>query len=196
MAPGAVVLAMRHGETASNRARRYAGGGDESLTPRGVRQVEVAAASLIGAGIGEIRSSTIRRARESADIVSRVLGAPVREEPRLNELQMGPWEGLTETEVQAAFPAEYHLWETRPSLVRQPGRETLGALARRVAAVADEVRQADRPVLLVSHVAPIRVLRLLASGASLDEYRLLDVPNAALVPLVWHADVPRPEAAA
>ena len=171
----------RHGQTESNLARRYAGYSSEPLTDVGRGQVSGLAARLGLAGVGEIWTSEVARARESAELVSAVLGVPVRADARLNELRMGPWEGLTEDQVGARFPEMYALWCTLPDRVRIDGRETLDALAARVTAALGDARRQPHPVLLMTHVAPMRVVVLKSLGLPLRLYKRVHVANADCV---------------
>ena len=178
-----IAYLARHGQTESNVLERYGGRSPEPLTTTGRAQISGLAAQLALAGIGEIWTSEIVRARESAELVGVVLGKPVRVDQRLNEMRLGPWEGLSEQEVADRFPDAYARWCTVPDRVVIEGRETLDALAVRMAAVlADAVRQ-PRPVMLMTHVAPIRVAVLRALGLPLRLYKLLQVPNAACLAL-------------
>jgi probable phosphoglycerate mutase len=167
----------RHGQTHSNILGRYAGRSSESLTELGRAQVMELAARLALIGLGEVWSSEIARARESAEIVASVLGVPLSLDPRLNELVMGPWEGLTEGQVEDRYPDAYVLWSTMPDRLTLDGRETLGALAVRVGAVVRRAADRPRPVLLMTHVAPIRVAILTALGLPLYLYKRISVGN-------------------
>jgi probable phosphoglycerate mutase len=101
----------------------------------------------------------------------------VRADARLNEMHMGPWEGLTEIEVAQRFPNEHALWSTLPDRLVLPGRETLRVLAGRVVAAVDDATQRPHPALLMTHVAPIRVAALAALGMPLSSYKRVHVGN-------------------
>jgi broad specificity phosphatase PhoE len=116
---------------------------------------------------------------ESATLISRALGIPLQEDARLAEMSMGPWEGLTEAEVELTYPREYLIWNTTPARLEMKGRETLSVLASRVMEVVEEARRQTRPVLLMTHVAPMRVAALSVLGLDLNCYKRLHVPNAA-----------------
>src|SRR2546425_262243 len=77
-----------------------------------------------------------------------------------SEMQLGPWEGLTETQVAQGYPNAHALWCTLPDRLVLEGRETLGALAERVNAAVGDAAHEPHPVLLMTHVAPIRVVML------------------------------------
>ncbi len=171
----------RHGQTESNLLSRYAGFSSEPITRVGRAQMMDLATRLELCGIAEIWTSDVARAQESADLVGQVFRVPVRADPRLNEMRLGPWEGLTEVEVAATFPAEYALWCAAPDQVELKGRETLTALADRVANVVLEAARQCRPVLLMTHVAPIRVAVLTTLGVPLRYYRRMEVRNGECV---------------
>lgn len=185
------ILITRHGETRSNRESRYAGWSDEPLVPAGRAQARRLAASLRGVGVERIRTSGIRRARQTADLVSAVLGVPVLEDERLNELRMGPWEGLSETEISAQFPHEYDTWCRRPHELRLPGRETLDDLAARVGPAFVDSVSSGRRELLITHVAVVRLAMLLSQGQPLAHYKSITVPNCqvARVGASWVHDL-------
>jgi len=92
---------------------------------------------------------------------------------------MGPWEGLTETDVAVRYPAEYRLWLEKPDDLRMEGRETLAALAERVLPAVANASEHPNPILLVSHVAPARVAILETLALSLRLYKQVRVENAA-----------------
>lgn len=172
------VYLVRHGETESNRVRRYAGHSAESLTADGKRQIRELAERMKPFEVRNIWSSGVVRAMESAAILCSVLRAPMTVDRRLDEMVMGPWEGLTEAECQEQYREQYAVWSERPDLLRLEGRETLAALAARV---TDAVRQAARHedlAVVVTHVAPIRVALLDAIQAPLRLYRRVCVENA------------------
>jgi broad specificity phosphatase PhoE len=178
----AVYLA-RHGETESNRARLYAGRSAEPLTRAGRNQVIRLAEQLESITLSSIWTSSVDRALESARLVGDRLGLPVRVDERLDEMQLGPWEGRTEDEVARDFPDAYALWLTQPDLVLLEGRETLAELAARVTAVVADAQATGESVLLMTHVAPIRVAVLSSLRYPLSAYKQLPIPNACCIRL-------------
>lgn len=167
----------RHGQTESNVQGRYAGFSDESITDAGRAQMNVLASRLAACGVAEIWTSEVPRARDSADVVARVLGAPIRADARLNEMRLGPWEGLTEAEVARAFPSAHALWCVLPDQLVLEGRETLDEVAVRVSSAVSDAAQQKHPILLISHVAPIRVAVLTTLGLPLSQYKRLSMGN-------------------
>jgi len=176
-----LVYLARHGETASNVLRRYAGYSAEPLTERGQSQASGLAAELALAGIREIWTSEVVRARETAEVIGRILSVPTVSDSRLNEMRLGPWEGLTESEVAQRFPNEHALWCALPERLALAGRETLSTVAARVNAAVDSASRRPHPVLLVTHVAPIRVAVLSALRLPFSLYKQVRVGNGNTV---------------
>ncbi len=145
----------------------------------GRRESNRVAQELRDTGLGMVWTSRIARARETATIFSRALEIPLRDEARLDEMLLGPWEGLTEDEIAGRYPHEFQTWNARPDLLHLAGRETLSELASRVLPVLDDAASQARPVLLVTHVAVIRVLALTVLGLGLSAYKRLAVPNVS-----------------
>lgn len=178
MATPRLVHFARHGIILSNLEKRYAGRSAESLNAEGRSQAIELAHRLLPVGITEIWSSQIVRAYETALIVSEITGAEIRIHQALGEMRLGPWEGLTEADVAHRYPEEWRLWCSRPDQLALPGRETLAELADRVMPVVQQAAEQDRPVLLMTHVAPIRVAALRISGQPLARYKQIAVKNA------------------
>lgn len=187
------LFLVRHGRTASNVARVYAGRSDEPLDEAGRAQAREAAERLAAEGVAALYSSPLRRARETAEIMASVLGADVTVDAALTEMALGPWEGLSEDEVARRFPREWALWMDRPSRLRLPGRETLDDVLRRVLPFLERIRlaHAGEAVAVVSHHAPIRVAMIHQDGGDLDRYRAASVANGVPVELETFLPTPR-----
>jgi probable phosphoglycerate mutase len=186
-----VTLLLRHGQTPMSVQKRYAGRTDAPLTDTGVQQAAAAAKRLAQAGIGAIVSSPLQRTVRTAEEVSAVTGVPVVTDDGFRETDFGAWEGLTFAEVRERWPSEMTAWLADPS-VAPPGGESFAQVSERVTAAMHGVlaERADRTVLIVSHVTPIKTLvaaALLAPPAALFRMHL-DV--AALCEIDWYADGP------
>lgn len=179
--PPVAVYIARHAQTASNLANLYAGRGQDPLTAEGRRQAEELADRLVANRISEVWTSEIARALETAGIVAARLGLTLKRDPRLNEMLLGPWEGLTEVEVEERYPDAYRLWNERPDQLRVGGRETLTAVLDRALGVVANAARAPAPVLLVTHVALVRVVALRVLGVHLTHYKAVPVPNAEVL---------------
>ncbi len=152
-----MLVVARHGRTAWNAEGRFQGWADVPLDRMGREQAEALAEKLASqlpicaSAPVHLWSSDLLRARQTAEVVGRAIGACGRVERALREVDVGRWEGLTRDEVLARFPGEYRLWagggaEARE--LRRGGGETLSEAGRRVAEFIGG-RLADRATLVV-----------------------------------------------
>jgi broad specificity phosphatase PhoE len=164
------LLVARHGQTDWNLERRWQGHADLPLNDTGRSEAQALGEALAGYGIEAVYSSDLVRARETAEIVGARLGMPVVLDPRLREVDVGEWAGLTTAEVEERFP-EGH----RRRREGQTGWETgeqFEAMERRVAEALLEIAAAHPAarVLVVTHGGPVRAARN-ACGGELDGWR-------------------------
>lgn len=153
------LLLVRHGETAWNQARRYQGWSELSLNRTGRKQALQLAQRLKGVAIDAFYASDLRRAWQTAMLISRNLQLAPLPEPRLREIGFGVVEGLTFAEADARYPAMMSAWLDDDN--RCPaGAETMGSFADRLATfLADVKRQhQEETVLLVAHGGSMREL--------------------------------------
>jgi broad specificity phosphatase PhoE len=176
------IYIMRHGLTESNKKKIYAGWSDESICNEGISDLLEIGRKLKKFKIKKIFSSPIRRAIQTADIINGSLDVPTEIEQNLQEMKMGPWEGLSEEEVTKKFPREWKIWNSKPSELKLDGRETLRDLQlRTLRAIKKISNNSDfSRILAVTHVALIRALILFYNNLSLNDYRKINVPNGAV----------------
>jgi broad specificity phosphatase PhoE len=143
------LLVVRHAQTAWNAAGRWQGWSDVPLSEVGVDQATRAGAALAAAGVvpSAMASSDLVRARRTAEILAAEIGydGPLTVDPDLREQDLGEWNGRTNAEIAAVWPAEL---EARRAgrLDEVPGGEEgtvfvarcLGALARLAGGDEDE----------------------------------------------------------
>jgi broad specificity phosphatase PhoE len=146
------ILLARHGETDWNLQRRVQGHSDTPLNQTGRAQALALAKALEGAELDAVYSSDLARAFDTARAVADRIGLAVTVLPELRERHFGSWEGLTDDEILARFPAvRSGSWgdgETKEDMQER----VLGALQR----IAAE--QPGGRVLVVTHGGPVRAL--------------------------------------
>ena len=181
------LFTVRHGETDSARERRFTGGRDVPLTPRGRLQCEAVARALDGVFLGAVYASPLERARASAEAIAAPYKVPVRLAPPFREMSFGEWEGLTRAEVAVRYPEAYEAWRATPHLVTPPGGERLDAVAARVngalAALLEE--HEGQTVVLVSHAIVIRLLVLSALGLGPDRLWSVDASPGGITEIEY-----------
>ncbi len=165
------ILLARHGETDWNRENRFQGHADPPLNEVGRAQAAGLAATLAREPIAAVYSSPLRRALETAETIAagRQL-APITLDA-LREVDVGSWQALTRTEVEARFPEQFHRW-----LDHGPGwedGETYDQMSERVLAALRELahRHPHERILVVTHGGPIRAALARVEGISHSEAR-------------------------
>ncbi len=176
------LLLIRHGEIPSNIKKIFAGKSHERLTEKGTCQAKEAAEKLKSCKIDALYSSPIQRALQTAEIISRKIGKRVLIDDAFREMELGPWEGLSENDVARTYPGEWNIWHSMPAELKLPGREMLEELLERVLTGLKNIypRRVDQNIVIVTHVAIIRVLLLTHAKKSLNLYKTIHVPNAGI----------------
>lgn len=82
-------------------------------------------------------SSDLARATATAQAVARATGVEPVLDPRLRELDLGSWQGLTADQAQRRFPQEWEQWRAGHDVARGGG-ETYAQAGRRAAACVRE----------------------------------------------------------
>jgi alpha-ribazole phosphatase len=129
-------------------------------------------------------ASPLARAHGPAVHLARRLGLTLEHDPRLSELFMGAWEGLTWTAIEAQYSAVYTHWMENWKTEAPPQGETVAQLSARVASFV----QALPPgcTLAIAHAGVIRALRVL-QGASWDAAMSEPVAYSSVSVFNWPA---------
>lgn len=176
------VYLVRHGETEWNALMKYQGQTDVPLSDNGRRQAELIGKRLAGEKIHGFYASDLKRAYETAKIISKYHGLEVKKVSELRELNFGAWEGLTKKELKENYAKEIKEWWENPLLTRAPGGETLGEMVKRsVKAIRKIVeRHSGENVVVVTHGGVIRSIVGTVLGMDLNKYWRLRLDNACL----------------
>jgi len=168
------ILLVRHGQTDWNLQGRCQGATDLDLNGTGIRQAEKVAAYLTKEKIHAVYSSNLKRAMQTALVICRPHGLAVTVENSFRELHHGKLEGLTLSDIQAAFPGFIQKWREAPADVLIPGGERLVDVAGRAWEGMNRIVQcyrSDATVVVVSHNFPILAILCRITGVPLDRYR-------------------------
>jgi len=178
------LVLVRHGVTDWNREGRFQGHRDPPLGVAGTHEAALVAERLAGdPRLRPVRivTSTLGRARQTAEAIAAATGAPMEEDARLIEIGQGEWEGRTHAELEVDDADRYLAWRTAPGIRRPPGGEAIEAATRRVTELLAELVADERwPTCVVSHGGTLRILAdaLLVLGGL--EARAFDVDNASI----------------
>jgi broad specificity phosphatase PhoE len=158
MAGSNEVLLVRHGETDDNAAARFQGRRDTQLNERGHAQSRALAQRLSDEGLRALYTSSLRRARATAQIVGEQLGLEAIVDERLMEVDAGDWSGRLIADVRAAAPGAWERWRAADPTFRFPGGESVAEQAARVRAALADVANGPLPALVVTHGGSIRAI--------------------------------------
>lgn len=162
-----ILTLIRHGETHSNASGTWQGQGDSQLSPLGLKQAELLGERLEHVHFDRVVSSDLRRAQETAAL----LGKPYICEPAFREIDLGAWEGMTRSQVHAAFPDEVAALE-RGELIPIGGGESWADVQRRTLAAIGDLRD-EEDVLVVAHGGVILTLMCALVGRPVGTVRPL-----------------------
>jgi broad specificity phosphatase PhoE len=181
---GITLYFARHGETEANREKRFSGQRDTPLTEKGRVQARAVGESL-KRELGmrpplDFVSSPLQRARVSMEIARETLGLPpdgFAVDARLEEINLGTWDQLTDKEARALDPAAFDARGVDKWHVRVPGGENYEEVAARA---VDWTESLEADTFAVSHGALTRILRGLFLGLDWQGMSSLDEPQGVV----------------
>lgn len=162
------IYLIRHGEAFCNvdpTAPAAGPKGDLGLTPKGRAQAErlrdrLAATGEISADV--LIASTLRRARETAEIIAPALGLPIIWDDEVQELDIGELDGKPWNEIEHLVP------DLRDEPLRPvgPGGENWPQFVLRVGGALDRIVRAHegKTIVIVCHGGVVDSSFLLFSG--------------------------------
>ena len=110
------LVLLRHGESQWNLENRFTGWKDVSLTEAGKEEARFSGKQLLKADIKikNVHTSLLKRATETADIVTEIINFPkknIQYDWRLNERHYGALQGLNKSETSKKYGEDQvHIW--------------------------------------------------------------------------------------
>jgi probable phosphoglycerate mutase len=161
------LFLMRHGAIVQQDPRRFIGQTDHPLTEAGRRQAALWREVLADVPFAAAVASDLCRCRETAALVLGDRDLPVRPEPRLREIALGAFEGLTVDEVRERFPGAYERRGCDIAGFRPQGGESFADVQARAVAALAELKDLCGNVLVVAHGGVNRTVLCHALGIDL-----------------------------
>lgn len=179
------VWLVRHAVTEWT-GKRWCGRSDPPLTTAGAASAADLASRLAMEvpGGAVILASPLRRALDTADAIAAVLGAPVRVDPDLIEVDFGVADGLTWNELTGGHPGLAEAILGGPD-VDWPAGETAARVAVRARSAAERIGDLARngAVVVVSHGGLLRALaRAMGTAVPEGAFEPASVVRLDLVP--------------
>jgi broad specificity phosphatase PhoE len=164
------LLIVRHGETEWNAEGRIQGHTDIGLSEKGAEQARSLGQRLADRQIDVAYSSDLKRTSETAKLALSGRDITLNETPRLREYNKGIFEGMTLSEIQEKFPAEYPKYLEKDLSYAPEGGETTRDVSTRMASIFAEIKanHLDETVLVVSHGGVLRAAMVSLLGMPLE----------------------------
>ncbi|MBI2507183.1 MAG: class I tRNA ligase family protein, partial [Candidatus Niyogibacteria bacterium] len=166
------IFIMRHGQADHNvkgiigpatPERDY----DNHLTKKGIAEVKKAAAGLKKEKIDLVISSPLNRARQTAEILSKNLGAKTEINNNIYDIDAGDFHGRSVREEHKEFPFERKLREPFPN--GESLRDTRSRMMMELRRIAKNNR--GKNIVIVSHGDPLWMLNAALEGLPEKDYK-------------------------
>ncbi len=147
---------VRHGATAANERVPYILQGnaiDLPLSPTGEGQARSVAGFLRQFPIRRVYSSTMIRARQTAEAIAGELGVAASVAEDLQECNVGEWEGLDWETIRKRYPEEHGRFVANPAETPYLGGESYADVLRRARPVIARLLEthAGESLAVVAH---------------------------------------------
>lgn len=155
------IYLARHGETEYNKSDQIQGRGiDISLNETGIRQAEAIAEYLREIELHGVFSSSLKRSRETAEIVADAYYLTVKSHEDLDEMNFGKFEGQPASEIKSELEALHQKWRSGAVDYDSPNGESpttvLERAGKRMEAIIGEHQ--NKNLLFILHGRLIRII--------------------------------------
>ena len=159
-----MLYIVRHGETDWNRQKKVQGHTDIPLNEYGRHLAEETAEGMKDIPIDIGYTSPLKRARETAEIILKERNIPLLDEPRIQEIGFGIYDGIhTGTQEKEPGSDEFNLFFTdTASYIPPEGAESVEELYERTGQFLEELcgrrELEDKNILISTHGAAMTAL--------------------------------------
>jgi broad specificity phosphatase PhoE len=150
---------IRHGQTDWNVLGKWQGHAYVGLNEEGHRQAQQVAQALKGTDATVIYASDLPRARQTAEYIADVTRLPVVIDPRLREIDVGDWQGLTAEEVDEWDAVRLAAVRAGGFTMTRPNGESQEQVGLRMLALINDIQntRTDAHIFMVTHGGTIRI---------------------------------------
>jgi len=175
------LLLIRHGTTKLHAAERFWGKTDIPLSAAGIKEIKKLKTRLAKEKIDVCFSSTLSRARSTAEIICEGRKVKTVACPELCECDFGDIEGLCYKDIEEKYPKiarKFADW----SDITFPNGESFKQLDGRVKKFIKrlETMKPDETVAIVSHGGPLRLIICYLLGISVKHWQQFNINRASL----------------
>jgi len=179
-----VLLLVRHGVTEANEIGTWQGWDDTALTPLGHEQA-LAVARRIASEFSPqaVHTSSLLRARQTAEPIAQAARCPLIPNPGLREINFGDVSGLTIEQFRAKFAGIFEAWTDKRNVdFVWPGGESRRAFFTRVWRAMDEIVKAHPlgEAVIVGHGGSLRAALAYLLPREFTDWWTYELRNASL----------------
>jgi len=183
------ILIARHGETAFNREKKLQGRGiDAPLNQLGVKQANALANYVRQYPLNAIYSSTLKRAKQTAEIVAAEHNLPVQTHPELEEMSYGNYEGVAYDHIATEIQLIKKRWKEGETDVKINGGESPEQVFQRADVKIKELLNfhSSETVLFILHGRLIRILLANWLKGGLSHMHTVKHTNCGINLITWN----------
>lgn len=189
------IYLARHGETEYNRRNQIQGRGiDASLNETGVHQARAIAMHLKDVALDRIFCSSLKRSRETADVIAETCKCSVVSHKELDEMNFGVFEGKPATEIESELQELHQKWRSGNVDCACKNGESPQAVLKRAAERMEMIinNQPNSNLLFVLHGRLLRILISHWLKFGLRAMHRVSHSNGALYHLRWNGELFEP----
>ncbi len=179
-----IITLVRHMETDMNQKKILQGMIDSKLSKKGIKQSHDFVETIDLSNVDAIYSSKLKRARYLGELISDKISKELLIDERLDEIDLGDWEGHTFEEVKIKFKDYYEKWENDNVNTKAPNGESYKDLEKRVMYFLEDLKNKEfKNVFVVTHSAVIKVIICSIQGVGLEKranYKIYNGTMAAI----------------
>lgn len=177
------IYLIRHGQTDSNAGKSFQGRIDNPLNALGFSQAEQMAEYMSKLPIDAIYSSTLLRARQTAEALSKRCQLPYTPMELLQETSFGEWEGVSFAELWEKYPKEMGIFMTTPGEWTPPGGISFKESQKRCDKALKQILEEqghDKNIAIVAHGGIIRVMLCSLLQCPLNSLWKINIHNVSV----------------
>lgn len=172
------IVLIRHGQTDWNKTHRVQGQTDIPLSDEGKEQARLLGEKLTTMPLDFLYSSTLSRAKETAEIIAKITKHAVIANPAFNERNYGVYEGKFWADVDAEYAKKgVNFHHTTP-----PNGESLHDFVTRITTAFDATvaKHVGKTIALVCHGGVLHVLIRHLRGVLHTDSEVIRFPNTSM----------------
>lgn len=184
------IYIVRHGQSMGNLKGGFAGHTDYPLSELGHKQARLTADYLKDVHIEAVISSTLTRAKQTAEPIASDRGLSVIPDKDFMEMNFGDWEGMSIADVEEQYDGAFTIWKTQMYKTVCPGGEsTLSCYERAVKALKKTAEKYDgQDICITTHGAIIKCLTCWLRGMPIEQMQDIPWADNASVMKLEHKD--------